>query len=169
MMFAVWAGSNESMLPSVPGVSSASVNYAGANVFVSYNPDVATPADFVKAVESIGYGLLIEEDDLNEKLADIEQKHFKELKKKLWVAVIFSVPVFVLSMFHLFHFDYTNWLLLVLSLPVIIFPGSEFYINAWKQAKHRMVNMDTLVALSTGFAFIFSTYFLYVYKKCCTS
>ncbi len=157
MMCAVCAGSVESMLSSIPGVSSASVNYAGANVFVSYDPDVATPADFVKAVESIGYGLIIEEDDLNEKLADIEQKHFKELKKKLLVAVIFSVPVFVLSMFHLFHFDYTNWLLLALSLPVIIFPGSEFYINAWKQAKHRMVNMDTLVALSTGFAFIFST------------
>ena len=156
-MCAVCAGSVESMLSSIPGVSSASVNYAGANVFVSYDPDVANPADFVKAVESIGYGLIIEEDDLNEKLADIEQKHFKELKKKLLVAVIFSVPVFVLSMFHLFHFDYTNWLLLVLSLPVIIFPGSEFYINAWKQAKHRMVNMDTLVALSTGFAFIFST------------
>lgn len=156
-MCAVCAGSVESMLSSIPGVSSASVNYAGANVFVSYDPDVATPADFVKAVESIGYGLIIEEDDLNEKLADIEQKHFKELKKKLLVAVIFSVPVFVLSMFHLFHFDYTNWLLLALSLPVIIFPGSEFYINAWKQAKHRMVNMDTLVALSTGFAFIFST------------
>lgn len=157
MMCAVCAGSVESMLSSIPGVSSASVNYAGANVFVSYNPDLATPADFVKAVESIGYGLIIEEDDLNEKLADIEQKHFKELKKKLLVAAIFSVPVFVLSMFHLFHFDYTNWLLLALSLPVIIFPGSEFYINAWKQAKHRMVNMDTLVALSTGFAFIFST------------
>jgi P-type Cu2+ transporter len=157
MMCAVCAGSVESMLSSIPGVSSASVNYAGANVFVSYNPDLATPADFVKAVESIGYGLIIEEDDLNEKLADIEQKHFKELKKKLLVAVIFSVPVFILSMFHLFHFDYTNWLLLALSLPVIIFPGSEFYINAWKQAKHRMVNMDTLVALSTGFAFIFST------------
>ena len=157
MMCAVCAGSVESMLSSIPGVSSASVNYAGANVFVSYNPDLATPADFVKAVESIGYGLIIEEDDLSEKLADIEQKHFKELKKKLLVAVIFSIPVFVLSMFHLFHFDYTNWLLLALSLPVIIFPGSEFYINAWKQAKHRMVNMDTLVALSTGFAFIFST------------
>ena len=157
MMCAVCAGSVESMLSSIPGVISASVNYAGANVFVSYNPAIANPADFVKAVESIGYGLIIEEEDLNEKLADIEQKHFKELKNKLLVAVIFSVPVFILSMFHLFHFDYTNWLLLALSLPVIIFPGSEFYLNAWKQAKHRMVNMDTLVALSTGFAFIFST------------
>ncbi len=157
MMCAVCAGSIESMLASLPGVSSASVNYAGANVFVSYNPAEVSPADFVKAVESIGYGLIIEEDNLNEKLADIEQKHFKELKKKLLVAVIFSVPVFVLSMFHHIHLDYKNWVLLVLSLPVIIFPGSEFYVNAWKQSKHFMVNMDTLVALSTGFAFIFST------------
>lgn len=156
MMCAVCAGSVESILTSMNGVSSASVNYAGANVFVSYNPAVVSPANFVKAVESIGYGLIIDEDNLNEKLADIEQKHFKELKKKLLIAVIFSVPVFVLSMFHQIHLDYKNWVLLVLSLPVIIFPGSEFYVNAWKQARQRMVNMDTLVALSTGFAFIFS-------------
>lgn len=157
MMCAVCAGSVESMIASLPGVSSASVNYAGANVFVAYDPGIVSPADFVKSVESIGYGLIIEEENLNEKLANIEFKHFKELKRKLWVAGIFTLPVFVLSMFHIFHFEYKNWLLLILSLPVILFSGSEFYVNAWKQAKYRMVNMDTLVALSTGIAFVFST------------
>lgn len=157
MMCAVCAGSVESMIAALPGVKSASVNYAGANVFVSYNPDIVSPADFVKSVEAIGYGLIIEEENLNEKLADIEFKHFNELKRKLWVAGIFTIPVFILSMFHVFHFEYKNWILLTLSIPVILFSGSEFYTNAWKQAKHRMVNMDTLVALSTGIAFIFST------------
>jgi len=157
MACAACAGSVESMIASLPGVNSASVNYAGANVYVSYNPDTVSPADFVKSVESIGYGLIIEEENLNEKLAEIEFKHFNELKRKLWVAGIFTVPVFVLSMFHIFHFENKNWVLLVLSLPVILFSGSEFYSNAWKQARHRMVNMDTLVALSTGIAFIFST------------
>jgi len=156
MACAACAGSVESMIASLPGVSSASVNYAGANVFVTYNPDTISPADFVKSVESIGYGLIIEEENLSEKLAEIEFKHFNELKRKLWVAGIFTLPVFVLSMFHIFHFEYKNWILLILSLPVILFSGSEFYLNAWKQAKHRMVNMDTLVALSTGIAFIFS-------------
>ncbi len=144
------------MIASLPGVSEASVNYAGANVHVAYDPETVTPADFVKAIESIGYGLIIEEENLNEKLADIEFKHFYDLRRKLWIAGIFTLPVFILSMFHIIHLEYMNWILLALSLPVIIFSGSEFYLNAWKQARHRMVNMDTLVALSTGIAFIFS-------------
>jgi len=156
MACAACAGSVESMIASLQGVSSASVNYAGANVYVVYNPDEVTPTDFVRSVESIGYGLIIEEENLNEKLAEIEFKHFNDLKRKLWVAAIFTFPVFVLSMFHIIHFENKNWILLFLSLPVILFSGSEFYLNAWKQAKHRMVNMDTLVALSTGIAFIFS-------------
>jgi Cu2+-exporting ATPase len=156
MMCAVCAGSVESMIASLPGVTNASVNYAGANVHVAYDPGVITPPEFAKAVESIGYGLIIEEENLNEKLAEIEFKHFHELKRKLWIAGIFTVPVFVLSMFHIFHLEYKNWILLALSIPVIVFSGSEFYLNAWKQAHHRMVNMDTLVALSTGVAFIFS-------------
>jgi Cu2+-exporting ATPase len=157
MMCAVCAGSVESMIASLPGVSSASVNYAGANVYVAYDPDTVSPADFVKSVEAIGYGLIIEEENLNEKLADIEFKHFNVLKRKLWVAGIFTIPVFIMSMFHGIHIENKNWILFILSLPVILFSGSEFYLNAWKQAKHRMVNMDTLVALSTGIAFIFST------------
>lgn len=156
MACAACAGSVESMIASLPGVSTASVNYAGANVYVDYDPDEVTPADFVRSVESIGYGLIIEEENLTEKLAEIEFKHFNELKRKLLVAGIFTLPVFVLSMFHIIHLENKNWILLFLSLPVILFSGSEFYLNAWKQAKHRMVNMDTLVALSTGIAFIFS-------------
>ena len=156
MACAACATSVESMIASLQGVSSASVNYAGANVYVTYDPETVAPGDFAKAVEAIGYGLIIEEDGLNEKLADIEEKHFNILKRKLLVAVGFSIPVFVLSMFHVFHMEYKNWILLALSLPVVIFSGSEFYSNAWKQARHRMVNMDTLVALSTGIAFIFS-------------
>ncbi len=156
MACAACAGSVESMISSLPGVTVASVNYAGANVFVSYNPDMVSPADFSRSVEAIGYGLIIEEENLSEKLADIEFKHFHVLRRKLIVAAIFTIPVFILSMFHVIHLENKNWILMGLSLPVIIYSGSGFYLNAWKQAKHRMVNMDTLVALSTGIAFIFS-------------
>jgi Cu2+-exporting ATPase len=156
MMCAVCAGSVESIISSMPGVTGASVNYAGANVFVTYDPNAVSAADFIKAVESIGYGLIIEDDNLSERLNEIENKHFIELKRKLSVAAIFTLPVFILSMFHSIHFGNKNWILMGLSLPVILFSGSEFYVNAGKQARHRMVNMDTLVALSTGIAFIFS-------------
>ncbi len=156
MSCAACAGSVESMIASLPGVSSVSVNYAGANVYVSYDSTIVLPADMVKALESVGYGLIIEEEDLNEKLAIIEKQHFNELRIKLVVGIIFSIPVFVLSMFHIIHIENLNWLLLVLSFPVIVYSGSGFFVNAWKQARHRMVNMDTLVALSTGIAFVFS-------------
>lgn len=156
MACAACAGSVESMISSLPGVNYASVNYAGANVIVNYDPELVSPVEFVKAVESIGYGLIVEEEDLSGKLADLELKHFRELKHKLLAASLFSIPVFLLSMFHTFHIENKNWLLLALSIPVLAYSGSEFYINAWKQARHRMVNMDTLVALSTGIAFIFS-------------
>ncbi len=156
MSCAACAGSVESMIASLPGVSSASVNYAGANVYVSYDSGIIMPADMVKAVESVGYGLIIEEENLDEKLAILEKQHFTELRVKLGVGIIFSIPVFVLSMFHSIQIENLNWLLLVLSIPVIGYSGSGFFVNAWKQARHRMVNMDTLVALSTGIAFIFS-------------
>ena len=156
MSCAVCAGSVESMISSLAGVTSASVNYAGANVYVVYNPEITTPEKFVKSVQSIGYDLIIEEEDLSEKLAEIELKHLQELKRKLFTAFLFTTPVFILSMFHFIHFAYMHWILMGFSLPVILFSGSGFYANAWKQAKYRMVNMDTLVALSTGIAFIFS-------------
>jgi Cu2+-exporting ATPase len=156
MSCAVCAGSVESMISSLAGVTSASVNYAGANIYVVYNPKITTPEKFAKSVQSIGYDLIIEEEDLSEKLAEIELKHLQELKRKLLTAFLFTTPVFMLSMFHFIHFAYMHWILMGFSFPVILFSGSGFYSNAWKQAKHRMVNMDTLVALSTGIAFIFS-------------
>lgn len=156
MMCAACAVSVESMIASLPGVEKASVNYSGSNVYVIYDPDVTNPEDFSKAVDSIGYGLLVGEDDLQERLEEIERKNFDALRSRLIVAVIFSIPVFTLSMFHGLHFQNMNWLLLGLSLPVIIYSGSGFYASAWKQLRHKMVNMDTLVALSTGIAFLFS-------------
>jgi Cu2+-exporting ATPase len=159
MACAACASSVESIIASLPGVADASVNYAGSNVAVNYDPEVVNPSDFAKAVESAGYGLLIGEEgeDLEEKLKDLEQKKIKKLKWKLFSGVIFTFPVFILSMFHHIEFDNKNWVLLILSLPVIVFSGSGFYTNAWKQAINRRVNMDTLVALSTGIAFIFSS------------
>jgi len=85
MACAACAGSVESMIASLPGVTEASVNYAGANVHVSYDPKTISPADFAKAVQDIGYDIIIDDENLEEKLADIEFKHFRELKQKLWV------------------------------------------------------------------------------------
>ena len=158
MACAACAVSVESLIASMPGVLEASVNYASSQVQVTYKPSVVSPSDFLKSVESAGYSLIIDEEDLNEKLAGLEMDHFHALRRKLIVAAVFTLPVFLLSMFHHIHFAHKNWVLLALSLPVVIFSGSGFYVNAFKQARNRMVNMDTLVALSTGIAFIFSLF-----------
>lgn len=156
MACAACASSVESLIAALPGVSQASVNYPSSQVQVIYNPYEVSPPDFLKSIESAGYGLILDDEDLNEKLAALELHHFHELRQKLIVAAVFSVPVFILSMFHHIHLDGKNWFLLALSFPVILFSGSGFYKNAFKQARNRLVNMDTLVALSTGIAFIFS-------------
>lgn len=155
---AVCAGTVESTIASLNGVSSVSVNYASNQALIEYNPSEVKPDEIIRAVEKSGYGLLAEEEDLSDKLSDLEAKHFGISKSKLIVASLFSLPVFVLSMFHILHFNYLNVVLFLLALPVIVYSGSEFYKNAFKQALNLKVNMDTLVALSTGIAFIYSSF-----------
>jgi len=157
MTCAACALSVESILRSQQGVISASVMYANHTVIIEYNNKQCKLDDLKQAVDSIGYELFIEELTQTEKEAK-EAKQYRLLKKKLWVAVIFSLPVFVLSMFFHHSFAGENLLMLVLSLPVIIWAGSGFYITAFRQLKHGMANMDTLVALGTGTAFIYSIF-----------
>lgn len=83
---------------------------------------------------------------------EAEQSYYGQLKRKTIVAWIFALPVAVLGMF-LMNVPGVNWWMLLLSLPVILYSGRSFYMNAWKQTLQRTSNMDTLVALSTSIAF----------------
>jgi Cu2+-exporting ATPase len=87
----------------------------------------------------------------------IQKENFKTLKKKTYWALILSIPVVVIGMFFM-NMPFANEIMWFLSTPVLFWLGRDFYINAWKQAKHRSANMDTLVALSTGVAYIFSVF-----------
>lgn len=149
------AVSVESILKSIPEVKDVNVNYAGSTAQVTF--DNSYPAAKLKeAVQSIGYDLILEEEE--NKSSEVEQSaHFKKLKTNAFLSLAFAAPVVVIGMF--FHMaPYANQIMLLLSAPVILIFGQQFFANAFRLIKHGQTNMDTLVALSTGIAFAFSTF-----------
>lgn len=158
MTCASCAVSVESMLKHQKGVIDAAVNYANASAKVEYDSDVASLDDFKKAMQAIGYDMIIEEDGNVNELVETQQKnHYEELKKKTIGASLLTLPVFIIGMFFM-DMPYGNEIMWFFATPVLFWYGKDFFRNAWKQLKHRSANMDTLVALSTGIAYIFSVF-----------
>jgi Cu2+-exporting ATPase len=158
MTCASCAASAESIVRYEPGVVSASVNFASGNLIVEYLPNMTSVAQLQKAVQGVGYDLYIEDESKQqETLEAIHEKKFQALKYKTIWAVILSVPVVIIGMFFM-DMPFGNQIMWAFSTPVVLWLGRDFFINAWKQAKHRSANMDTLVALSTGIAYIFSVF-----------
>lgn len=158
MTCASCAISAESIVKSSEWVISASVNYANAMLTVEYLPDMTNPQKLQLAVQSIGYDLLLEDENTQQdSLEAIHEKRFSELKTKTIWSIILTVPVMVIGMFFM-DMPYANIIMWLLSTPVVLWFGKDFFVNAWKQTKHRSANMDTLVALSTGIAYLFSVF-----------
>lgn len=140
------------------GVRSAQVNFASNIATIDYDPSQTDPEALRDAVRSIGYDMIVEGEEENmliEQERESEKK-FRDLKRKTIFAWLFSVLIMVISMSHL-H-EWFNYIQLALALPVIGVFGRDFYIRGWKHAVNRNPNMDTLVALSTAIAFIFSLF-----------
>lgn len=158
MTCASCAVSAESIVRQQEGVSDASVNFATGNLTVEYLPDKINAAQLQKAVQSIGYDLLIEDEtSQQETLEAIQAEKFNKLKIKTIWAILLSLPVVIIGMFFM-DMPYANPIMWLFSTPVVLWLGKDFFINAWKQARHRSANMDTLVALSTGIAYLFSVF-----------
>lgn len=158
MTCASCAGSVESMAKHHSGVLGASVNFATGNLSVEYLPNMTDALKLQQAVQAIGYDLLVEEEDAQqETLEALHEKKFKSLKNKTLWAVLLSLPVVFIGMF-LMDMPYANQIMWAFSTPVVVLLGKDFFVNAWKQAKHLSANMDTLVALSTGIAYLFSVF-----------
>ncbi|MDD5507682.1 MAG: heavy metal translocating P-type ATPase [Bacteroidales bacterium] len=151
------ASSVESALSSIEGVRRASVNLASNTVLIEFDEERTSPGQMRSALDTMGYGLVIET-VVNQDAVDIHEDDQLHLARQntLW-AIVLSIPVFVLSMF-VPSFPFKNWIMLILSLVVMGWFGREFFIVAWKRLKHGSANMDMLVALGTGSAFIFSTF-----------
>jgi Cu2+-exporting ATPase len=148
----------EKMLNELDGVEKAAVNFASAVVTIEYDAEIISPQKIRSAVQNIGYDIIIEEDKNTPKeLEEIQQKQFRQLKNRTIWAIILSVPVFIIGMFFM-DMPYANIIMCVFATPVVFYFGRGFFINAFKQLKHRSVSMDTLIALSTGIAYLFSLF-----------
>lgn len=146
----------EHTLGKMEGVKKAAVNFAVSSVTVEYDEREVSPAALREAVRSAGYDLILEENEENE--LEIQQKEdYQRLKKNTVGAVLLSLPVFIIGMFFM-HMPYANWIMLIFTFPVVTVFGRGFYIRAWQQLRHGRANMDTLVAVSTGIAFLFSLF-----------
>lgn len=159
MTCAACASSVESMLQNQPGVEKAQVNFAGQTATVVYHPEKVAPKSLQKVIQSLGYDLLVQPSDADvEALEKQREKDYKILKYRTYGALALAIPVAVLGMMYHHPSPGLKWLELVLSAPVVFGFGWPFFKRAFAQAKHGRANMDTLVAVSTGVAFIFSAF-----------
>ncbi|MET4075929.1 heavy metal translocating P-type ATPase [Hymenobacter sp. UYCo722] len=168
MTCASCASAVEKSLSRAPGVQSAMVNFATEKATVHYLPGQASPATLKEAVVNAGYGVLERAPDTSaaERSAEIDRQKalaYQKLKRRFWVAVGLVVVIMPLSMLMLWpammqriNVQWLNYLLLLLTLPVLAYSGREFYVSAWNGFKHRSANMDTLIAVGTGAAFLYS-------------
>jgi Cu+-exporting ATPase len=149
MTCAACARTIERTLASTPGVSRANVNLATNTATVEFDPDVVQVRDFVGAIEGLGFGV-------PEKAAPADAAE-QGYRRRLIVAAIFAAPVLVLGMSHgALHVPYSAWIQLALTLPVILYAGAPFYLAAWSALRHGAANMNSLISLGTGAAFLYS-------------
>lgn len=157
MSCAVCAASVESTVRALKGVREATVNFAAGTLNVEYDPSEITPKQMQEAVQAVGYDLIVDEENASE-LQELEQrKHYLSLRRRTLWSWIFCIPLMLLGMVWM-HEPWSPWVQLALTVPVLLVFGRSFYVTGWRQARHGKANMDTLVALSTSIAFLFSLF-----------
>ncbi len=158
MSCASCAVSVESILKSAKGVKDAGVNFANSIAWARFDPAITDPGELQSLVRSIGYDIILESADQTGTLQEeLQVKNYNNLRKRTLFAGILTIPVVIVGMFFM-NKPFSNWLSLILSAPVLFWFGRNFFKNAYQQALHGKANMDSLVALSTGIAFIFSAF-----------
>ena len=156
MTCASCAASVESVLKHTEGVFDASVNFANSSVLVEYDKELS-PHKLQNVLREVGYDIIVDAENPSEVQQELQQKHYQDIKKRTIWSAILTLPIFVLGMFYM-QWEPGKWISLVLAFPILFWFGSSFFSNAFKQAKQGKANMDTLVALSTGIAFLFSLF-----------
>ena len=143
----------EKIIKECKGVENVAVNFAASNVSVEYDTDAVSPEIIHRLVVDGGYDLIIDGD--RERFEEEQKANYNKLKRMTATAVILSLPVFLIGMFFM-NIPYANLIMFLFSTPVVFRCGARFFNGAWKQLRHKTANMDTLVALSTGIAWLFS-------------
>ena len=166
MSCAACAANIERALKKLPGIGAAGVNYATNRATVTFDPSVLTVPAIVEAIRDVGYDVLGDSGtgfgirDLGfENTDDVEQqvrdREYRALRFKLILGTALAIPVVILGMTHA-DFPGANWVQLALSAPVLFFCGWPFYRGAWKSMRHLTADMNTLIAVGTGAAFLYS-------------
>ena len=161
MSCAACAARVDKTLNKQPGVCQASVNYAAATALVEYDPSQTSPEALRHAVQEAGYDLVITHDEHTaDEVEEAHRKTYQSLKRRTTWAILLAIPIAVIGMGFMDR-PWAGWSTWLLSTPVVFGLGRSFFVNAWKQLRHGSANMDTLVASSTGVAYLFSVFNLF--------
>ena len=156
MACSVCSANVEKKLRSLKGINSASVSLAGRTALVDYNPDIISLEDMKREISNAGYDLVIEND---RSVEEINRREFTLLRRRTLASWLFAILTMCFSMGWISHTgSFANQICLLLTLANLLYCGKQFYVSAWKQLLHHTANMDSLVALSTLIAFLFSTF-----------
>lgn len=156
MACSVCSANVEKKLRSLKGINSASVSLASRTALVDYNPDIISLEDMKREISNAGYDLVIESD---RSVEEINRREFTLLRRRTLASWLFAILTMCFSMGWISHTgSFANQICLLLTLANLLYCGKQFYVSAWKQLLHHTANMDSLVALSTLIAFIFSTF-----------
>lgn len=145
----------EKGLKSAEGIVSCNTNLSNKIVYIDYVPELISATEIKKVISQTGYTPKDIESNLPKEKELLEEKEYQVQKLKLIISILFTLPIFIISMF-LPEFPFKNWIMLILSIPVIFWAGRQFYIGAYKALIHKSANMNTLIAVGTGAAFLYS-------------
>ena len=147
----------EKKLNTLKGVNSASVSLPGRSALIDFNPQVISLEKMKAEINALGYDLVI---DKETSVDEIEKREYVLLKRKTVLSWLFSIAVMCVSMrwIDLGSRDIANQVALLIALANMLYCGRQFYVSSFRQLRHGSANMDTLVALSTGIAFLFSAF-----------
>ncbi len=159
MQCAACAARIDKVLGKQAGVQDCVVNLAANNVSLKYDSSVTSPNDLAKVVAGMGFQLVIAGgEEAKAEVEMLEKSNYRELKSNTIWSVSLSLPIMLISMFLMHLIPYANVIMAALATPVVSYFGRGFFVNAWKQLKQKTANMDTLVALSVGVAYLFSVF-----------
>lgn len=154
----------ERSLSSMEGVLSVQVSVVSERVRVRYIPTIITYTELRRAIHALGFETTEEGGEAEDAESLARQREIDEQKRHLIIGLIFTVPLFILSMagdlgflpMNISHSTWIKWAMFVLALPVQFYVGRQYYIGAYKSLRNGSANMDVLVALGTSAAFFYS-------------
>jgi P-type Cu+ transporter len=161
----------EKTLQKTAGILKASVNLGNEEAHIDYLPELINKNEIKDVIEKVGYQTVVVGDELAEDTEQLQrEREYKKLWRKFLFAVILSVPVLIGSFPELIPAwaevpQQIRWIVLfILTLPVLFYSGSQFYIGAWRAFRHHSADMNTLIAVGTGAAFLYSSFATFIPK-----